>query len=652
MLIHFRVPSRKPLTVFAMAILFTSSFVYAGKEKSFNRISTFPVFLNSSIENETVAEIVTASKNGKTLIYTDGKLQSLGFVDIRNPNKPKPSGLVMLEGEPTSVAVKSRYALAAVNTSENFINVSGQLVVINIKSKKIVRTIELGGQPDSIAVSPDGKYAAIVIENERNEEWCVVPGSGLENDFPVIKKSAEKACEAIAGASVGGMPQQSAGYLVVVNLRGRPNKWTTSVVELNGLDGMLYPSDPEPEFVDINKRNIAAITLQENNHIVLVDLRTKRIVNHFSAGFQDLENIDLEKDKLITLDSRLIDIPREPDGVSWINNSLLVTADEGDLSGGSRGYTIYDTFGGIEYEAGNSVEHTIVRHGHYPEKRSAKKGNEPENVEVAKFKRNKFLFVGSERASVVLVYDISNPTNPKLKQLLPTAVKPEGLLAIPQRGLLITAGEKDDRGNKIRSALTIYRYNTKERQYPTVISSNRSDNTPIPWGALSGLAADPDNKHIMYSIHDSFYDQARIFQLDISDKPAVLHKEIILLDSQGVLAAVFPGQVNENKTVKLDQEGISIRKAGGFWIASEGKGTVGKKTVKSKNIILGVSSEGEIEQVIQLPENTNALQVKYGFEGISSTGTVENEVLYIIFQREWASDPAGLFTNRSLSSGK
>ena len=29
-------------------------------------------------------------------------------------------------------------------------------------------TIDLGGQPDSIAVSPDGKYAAVVIENERD----------------------------------------------------------------------------------------------------------------------------------------------------------------------------------------------------------------------------------------------------------------------------------------------------------------------------------------------------------------------------------------------------------------------------------------------------------------------------------------------------
>ena len=35
--------------------------------------------------------------------------------------------------------------------------------------------------------------------------------------------------------------------------------------------------------------------------------------------------------------------PREPDGVAWISTGSLVTADEGDLDGGSRGFTIFST---------------------------------------------------------------------------------------------------------------------------------------------------------------------------------------------------------------------------------------------------------------------------------------------------------------------
>lgn len=605
---------RLQLASSAIALTFSSSVTFADEEKAFNRIASFPVFLNSSIENETVAEIVAASKNGKKLIYTDGKLGAIGFVDIKNAKKPKPAGIVLVGGEPTSVAVNKRYALAAVNTSADFINVSGKLVVINIKNQKIIRSIELGGQPDSIAVSPDGKYAAVVIENERDEDL---------ND--------------------GEIPQLPAGKLIVVDLQGKPRNWSTRTVELTGLQGMLYSDDPEPEYVDINKDNVAVVTLQENNHIVLVNLATGAIVNHFSAGTQDLDRIDTAKDSLITLDNSLTDVPREPDGVSWINKSLLVTADEGDLDGGSRGYTIYNTVGDIVFESGNTVEHTIVRHGHYPDKRAGKKGNEPENVEVGKFKGDKYLFVNSERASVALVYDINDPVNPVLKQVLPTAVKPEGLLALPKRKLFITAGEEDARDDKIRSTLTIYKYGSGDVQYPTVISQDRADGTPMPWGALSGLVAGVMDEDIMYTVHDSFYNKARIYKINIADKPAVLTDEIVLQDSLGKLAAIAADSVNTDGTVNIDQEGIAIRKEGGFWIASEGKGTVAdtKKPFESYNLILGVTAEGIIDQVIQLPVATNSRQVRFGFEGVTSTGTADNEVLFVAFQREWAGDQAG-----------
>jgi len=286
------------------------------------------------------------------------------------------------------------------------------------------------------------------------------------------------------------------------------------------------------------------------------------------------------------------------------------------------------------YAPGESVEHTIVRHGHYPDQRSAKKGNEPENVEVGQFEGNNYLFVGSERASVILVYDIDNAESPVLKQLLPAAVKPEGLLAIPGRNLFITAGEKDDRGDKMRSALTIYEYDSEKTAYPTVISSDRADGTPMPWGALSALAADPENSDVMYTVHDSFYDQARIFKMDISTKPAVLTEEIILKDSNDLLSAINLDFINDNGTVNIDQEGIAIGKSGGFWVASEGKD-------EKPNLILGVKGEGEIEQVIQLPASVNERQLKYGFEGVASTGTAENEVLYVAFQREWTGDTEG-----------
>ena len=622
---------RKATVVIAVTAVLAAPLASANKweksrDDSFTRIATFPVYLNTDINTESVAEIVTASEDGNTLIYTDGKTGNLGFVDIHNPSNPLPAGVVALGGEPTSVAVKDDYALVAVNTSADFVNTSGNLQVIDIESGELQAIFDLGGQPDAVAVSPDGRYATVVIENERDED--------------------------LGG---GAPPQAPAGYLMIVDMLGAPVDWSMRHVSLSHLEGMLFGEDPEPEFVDINSANIAVVTLQENNHIALVDLDKGLVVKHFSAGTVDLDQIDIDKDSLIDLSGELLEIPREPDGVSWVSTTQFVTADEGDLDGGTRGFTVFNTDGTVAHAPGNSVEHAIVRHGHYPDERSGKKGNEPENVEFGQYGDDKFLFVGSERASVVLVYKIkkgkgfakrnwrgnkhSKSSMLKLKQVLPTAVKPEGLLAIPPRNLFIAAGEEDSRDDKIRSGLSIYQLGGKAN-YPTIISKDRDDGTPIPWGALSGLAIDREERDIAYAVQDSFYKKSRILKLDVEESPAKIIKEIVLFDDLGILAAIDPTLVNDDGSVNLDPEGISTREQGGFWLASEGKGSVGSisQPFESLNLLLRIDKKGLIEEVVTLPEAVNKRQVRFGFEGVSAVSRDEGEVLYVAFQREWAGD--------------
>lgn len=613
------IPFKKSLLVLAAAVALNASPAVASdhhhnRNAKFSRISTFPVFLNSDITQKTVSEIVAATDDGNTLVYTDSKMETIGFVDIRNPARPQPMGMLEMGGEPTSVSILGNYALVAVNTAPTYTAPSGKLVIVDISNKKTISSITLNGQPDSISISPDKRYAAIAIENERDEDL----GDGRP-------------------------PQAPAGSFIIVDLIGSPETWNTRVVDVSGLSGMLYADDPEPEYVDINKNNLAVLTLQENNHIVLIDLPSGKIVNHFSAGTVDLTNIDTSKNKLIELNSSLTAVPREPDGVVWISDTEFAIADEGDMDGGSRGFTIFDTQGKVKFEAGTSLEYEIVKRGHYPDKRSGKKGNEPENVEYATYGNTEFLFVGSERASVVMVYKLKKHGEPELVQVLPAPVKPEGILAIPQRNLFVSAGEKDDRGDKMRSALSIYKFG-EQATYPTIISSDRKDGTPIPWGALSGLAIDQDDTDTAYTIHDSFYNQSRIFKLDLDEEPAEIKKEIILKDLMGKLAAISPEKVNANGTVNLDQEGIAISADGGFWIASEGRGTVGdtKRPFETYNLLLKVSKKGLIEDVVMLPESVNARQIRFGFEGVTSVGSEDNEVLYVVFQREWAGDPAGM----------
>ena len=596
---------------------------------AFNRISTFAVCeqldATCNVDDETVAEIVTASNDGNTLIYTDGVQQRLGFIDITDAAAPKKRGTVMLAGEPTSVAVVGNYAVAGVNTSADYINTSGGLAIIDMATQEVVRTLDLGGQPDSVAVSPDGKYIAVAIENERDEDL----GDGIP-------------------------PQLPAGFLMIVDVADTVDAWAARKVELVGLDDMLFPADPEPEFVSINSDNIAVVTLQENNHIAMVDLASGTVTASFSAGAVDLTNIDTTEEGELHFTESLDGVVREPDGVTWLGTEYFATANEGDMDGGSRGFSIFDKSGNVIWDAGNMLEHLAARFGHYPDARAENKGNEPENVAYGIYGETGYLFVNAERAGLVFVFDVTNPALPVFKQALPTGVGPEGALAIPSRNLVVVASENDARADKLRSSVTVYQLGDGIAQYPTIESVNRDNDTPIAWGALSGLAA--GTEHTLYAIEDSYYNSNRIFTLDISTQPAKLTAKIMLIDSNDALAnlpaadlavddiaraGVFDkhdlmAMINSDKSVNIDPEGIATASDGGFWLASEGAGTVGDDTrpIESLNLLMKVSAVGVIEKVITLPEAVNAMQLRFGFEGV----TEADGKVYVAFQRAWGDE--------------
>ncbi len=333
----------------AISVLVASALARGNKVGFFQRVGVFPVCsqIDSSCDtdNETLAEIVVASNDGNTLIYTDSATGAAGFVDITDPSNPLPLGVFATGGVPTSVAVVGEFALVVVNESDDFVNTAGSIKVINIATQSLITSIDLGGQPDSIVVSPDGAYAVVCIENERDEDV---------ND--------------------GALPQLPAGFVVVVDLDGPPETWTTSEIALTGLPNILYPSDPEPEFASINTDNIAAVTLQENNGVVLIDLVSKSIIDSIDAGLVSLHKVDATVDGVILQTEIILDIPREPDGCVWITNRYLATADEGDLDGGSRGFTIFDSNdGSVVYSSGNTIERLAAAIGHYPESRSEKR---------------------------------------------------------------------------------------------------------------------------------------------------------------------------------------------------------------------------------------------------------------------------------------
>jgi hypothetical protein len=562
----------------------------AAAAETFNRVASFATPDNMADgedrTRESSAEIVAASGDGMTLAYTDSPLGVLGVIDITDPAAPAPLGNIDLGAAPTAVSVLGNTAFVAINTGDSFTSPTGVLRAYDLTTKALLGECDLGGQPDSTAIAPDGNFIAIAIENERDED-----------------------------AGDGRVPQLPGGFVVMFDItEAGPACDTRAQADLTGI-AEIAPEDPEPEFVDISPAGEVAVTLQENNHIAVI-ARDGTVTGHFSAGAVDLVGVDLtdEQAAILPVDT-VAGVLREPDALQWIDADHFAVANEGDMDGGSRGWTIFRKDGTVVYESGMAFEHAVIEAGHYPDRRSDAKGVEPEGMEFAVIDGVPMVFLLAERASVVGVYDVSNPAEPRLHQILPSGVSPEGAVAIPSRGILATANEVDlGADGLMRAHVMVYAWQDGPAAYPTLTSAGAG--SLIGWGAISGMVA--GEGRTIYAVNDSFYGyQPTIFTIDASAQPARITAALPITRRNGDIAQ------------KLDVEGITLDGEGGFWLAAEGR-----SDRLIPHALYHVDAEGVIRQEIALPEALLDQEIRFGFEGITKVG----DVLWMAIQREWQDD--------------
>ena len=555
-----------------------------------------------------VAEIITATPDGLTLVYTSADAGALGLVDINDPARPVTLPRVDVRlggvGEPTSVAVSpdGRYAVVALRMDDDVANARrGFLRIYDIRQPRAVRHVKdvlIGIGPDSLALAGSGKTLRAIVAVEDEET------------------------DAKGDATLGG---QRAGRIDVVGLQdlyGGVSSGLQSIelVEaLQVLPDALYPQDPQPEFVSVSPDGrTAAVTLQENNAIALIDLRSPRqarLLRVLSAGKVIRNgNADLQRDKEIAFKDSFSG-RREPDAVSWVSNQVFALANEGDgkkaadgtLPGG-RGFTLMNVRGEVVYETGDRSERHAVLHGHYPDHRSASKGVEIEGVASARFGGRPHLLVGSERGSFLAMYEVSDPAQPRFVQLLPTGMSPEGITTVTRRAdgqqLAVTANEGD-------GSINLYRFHTQgaPASEPQIVARDAG----LPWGALSGLTTDGGH---LYAVPDNAFAQSRIWRLNMAEAArgtAVIDQVIPLTD--------------KGQPLKVDPEGIA-RVADGFWIASEGATVDGNELIK-------VDATGAVQQRIKLPASVQAkfasAKTGTGYEGV--TASADGQTLYMAVQR-------------------
>jgi hypothetical protein len=102
---------------------------------SFRQVGTF------SVPGATSAEIVSATRDGKHLVYSDAIGRRFGLVDIRNPRQPQQVAVLDAGGDPTSVAVlpAGNFAVGCVHP--------GKLILIDLSTFTKVGERAIGEGP-------------------------------------------------------------------------------------------------------------------------------------------------------------------------------------------------------------------------------------------------------------------------------------------------------------------------------------------------------------------------------------------------------------------------------------------------------------------------------------------------------------------------
>lgn len=579
---------------------------------AFGEIRSFCLESHYAVPGGEVAEIIEPTPDGLWLFYTNASGKKVGVLDISDPKKPSAKATISMgNAEPTSLAITAdgRHLVVVRRNGDDFEKAApGTLAVYNIEDRtkpRPIGEISVGVGPDSVALAQQGAttVAVVAIEDEETDKNgdAALPG----------KRPGRVDVIALNFSDI------SRSSLASVNF---------SEELLGSVKGVNFTADPQPEFVAIHPNQTeAAVTLQENNAVALIDISDPRqpaIKHIFCAGTAE-RKADIKKDGSVKFTDDFKG-RREPDGITYITvggRVFLALANEGDTSvktfgdgvqSGGRGVSIHSTSGKVLWDSGLELDIKASLMGHYPDDRSDKRGTEVEGVAFADFKGEPLLIAGSERGSFMAVYRLNDPTKPTLLALLPTGIGPEGVVAVDGRKdgmkLLVSANEKDG---------TINIYSASEKEIKASPKNPAIYSSSIPFGAISGFATDG---RFIYAVPDNAWNPSRIWRLNmesVRNGSIEIDREIIITKG--------------DKPTAYDLEGI-CRTHDGFWLASEGKSG-------GENILIFASHDGKV--IEEYPISAELLKKygdpkNFGFEGVAVSG----KYVYTIVQRGFDASKA------------
>ncbi|HYN31103.1 MAG TPA: choice-of-anchor I family protein [Ilumatobacteraceae bacterium] len=292
---------------------------------------------NAATGTETAAEIV-AFEDDTLYVMSVGQID---VVDISDPTLPFKEGEIPLPGDPTSVAVDN--ALVAVSIPGVPRTEPG--TVLFFQGTRPAGQVTVGALPDMVTFTPDGR--TLVVANEGEPSSYNQPDSvDPEGTISLIDTKNFRKRQALDRA-----PRERAKTISFAsfNVGERRNRDLPAGVRITGPNATVA-KDLEPEYITVaDDSRTAWVSLQENNAIAILDLRSKRVDEIIALGTSDHSRagfgIDAsDRDNRINTANWNVRGLYMPDGIANYevdDEQYVVTANEGD----AREYTGFTDVG-------------------------------------------------------------------------------------------------------------------------------------------------------------------------------------------------------------------------------------------------------------------------------------------------------------------
>ena len=512
-----------------------------------------------------VAEIVKYNKYNQTMYLVSGKTQSVHIVNLNNVNSNSNTTLeatktVTLEsigindaGDITSVDVSPDGKEIAIAIQHKDYDKNGYIARFDANGQ-LISIHEAGIQPDMITYSPDGSLILTANEGE--------PRQGYEAGTVDPKGS-------ITALDTNTNQSYDIDFTAFDSAESRAALVADNVI----IKKDTAPSvDFEPEYITISNDSLTAyVTLQEANSIATIDLTTKQVTRVDSLGFKDYSSGDNKVDLYKKDDAINITNTDEflgiymPDGISSYEvdgKTYLLTANEGDSRewgdyineveekyGESKSKIVtlntddYDgfddlskkyLFGGRSFSIIDASTMTMVSDssGEFEEitakllpeyfncsnddisfeDRSGKKGPEPEDIKTMIIDGKVMAFIGLERIGGVMMYDVSDPTNPTYVDYLNLrdfsddisgSVSPEGLCTVSAKDsptnkpMLIIANEVSGDVNVVEVAGETYQHSLTLDKTEIALKPGENQTLNVTYDGYKTLTFSSDNNNVV-----------------------------------------------------------------------------------------------------------------------------------------------------------